>query len=432
MDAKTRQEKLNELINTASPYATKRLVYKGVSDVFEVWDIPVEFLAFNQYNGRIGTFVKQHEKLHGPIDASSADGEAIIMEYLWESNLSRNRETKQDLIVNNQLEFGIVTRDGVVIDGNRRCMLLKKIAKESHAGTAYFKAVILDETLDTNAKEIRKLETMYQMGVDAKVDYSPIEKYLKCKELISDGFTESEVALMMGEIIVSGNSRKPDIKQIKKYLGILGLMEDYLIEYNYEGMYRVLDEAKVEGPLTDLVGYLSSKPKEWIPEVDDYDDLKKIYFHSIRAVKGGTDDLRNIGNSKGLFQDKKLWDKRTTEFFTDVYPIIEAEKKLDEVREERPNEDITSIIAGIESDFRSKAKGKVEKFLNLVRQDLDLKSESEQPLKLLQRALNTLEQVNTEPDTFAGEDVMKTCHDIRKLAEGFMKELRKKEKEKNK
>lgn len=114
----------------------------------------------------------------------------------------------------------------------------KKIAAEEKITPTYFRAVVLDDTLESNPKEIRKLETIYQMGVDEKVDYSPIEQYLKCKDL-SDDFTNEEIAKMMG--------KKPS--DIKNYLETLNLMEDYLLKQGYQDMYTVLGKEKVEGLL---------------------------------------------------------------------------------------------------------------------------------------------------------------------------------------
>lgn len=41
----------------------------------------------------------------------------------------------------------------------------------------YFLAIILPD--DAEEKDIQQLETIYQMGEDDKLDYNPIEKYLK-------------------------------------------------------------------------------------------------------------------------------------------------------------------------------------------------------------------------------------------------------------
>lgn len=163
MNAELRIKKIQEVIKK-NPKSSKRITYGTETKEMKSYDIPVECLIFNQYNGRIGTFVKTHEKQYESIDSSTDEGEKLIFDFLWKSKESRNKETLSDIKDKGQLEIGIITKDGVIIDGNRRCMLLKKIAQEEHSSPTYFHAVVLDDKLEDNPREIRKLETIYQMG----------------------------------------------------------------------------------------------------------------------------------------------------------------------------------------------------------------------------------------------------------------------------
>ena len=70
------------------------------------------------------------------------------------------------------------------------------IFQEEKDRCKFFKAVILPES--ATKKDILQLETSFQMGEDEKVDYNPIEKYLKCKDLEDAGFTRDEIASFMG------------------------------------------------------------------------------------------------------------------------------------------------------------------------------------------------------------------------------------------
>lgn len=135
-----------------------------------------------------------------------------------------------------------MTSDGTIVDGNRRAMLLNRLFyKREELGYSYeevekckyFLAIILPD--DAEEKDIQQLETIYQMGEDDKLDYNPIEKYLKCKELKRLGFSEEDIAGFMSE--------KPS--QIKEWINVLDLMEDYLKEYDYEGIYTRLEKQKV-------------------------------------------------------------------------------------------------------------------------------------------------------------------------------------------
>ena len=427
MDAKLREEKLNEL-KTGEPYAHKEMTYKNRTEKLPVYEIPVEYLVFNQYNGRIGTFVKTYEKQYGPIEPFTRDGERIIIDFLWKSKKKRNEETLKDIEEKGQLEYGIVTKDGVVIDGNRRCMILKIIAEKNKTSPAYFKAVILDDTLDDNPKEIRKLETIYQMGVDEKVDYNAIEKYLKCQDLSKEGFTPDEIGKMMGE---KGT-------KIKEYLDILGLMEDYLKTYKYEGMYTVLNEETVEGPFVDLRSYLLTQKtgrgirgRDWVPEADDIDDLKQIYFDYIRAGLRTAHGIRNIGNpskGQGFFNHKRIWDEFTNRYYDEIEPINEKEPTLKELREKHKGEDVDKVILSRNRDWSKKVYGSMRKNIGLTERSLDDHNESNSPGELLARAKKTLEAIDTSVKAFYTEDIIKQSHEIRKIVECFIDIIKKREK----
>jgi len=425
MDAKLREGKLNEL-KTGKPHAYKEMRYKGSTVKLAVFEIPVEYLVFNQYNGRIGTFVKTREKQYGPIDSSTPEGEKIIVDFLWDSKKNRNKDTLRDIKENGQLEYGIVTKDGVVIDGNRRCMILKKIAKDKNTSPAYFKAVILDDTLDSNPKEIRRLETIYQMGVDEKVDYNAIEKYLKCQDLSRD-FNLDEIGKMMGE----------KRTEIKKYLDILTLMEDFLKYYDYEGMYTILNEETVEGPFVDLRGYLERQSngkrikRDWNPETDDIDDLKLIYFDYIRAGLRTTHGIRNIGNpskGQGYFNYESIWNEFKNRHYSEIDPISDKEITLEEWREKHKGDKVDKIILSRNNDWSKKVKDLMRKNIGKTGHSLENYNESNSPGELLTRAKKTLEAVNTDVDAFYTEEIKEQSHEIRKLVEYFLSIIKQREK----
>ena len=72
------------------------------------------------------------------------------------------------------------------------------------------------------------------MGVDEKLDYNATEKYLKCKQLLSVGYSIQDIADMMNESETT----------IKKNLEILDLMDQYLDTYEYKDMYSMLEKEK--------------------------------------------------------------------------------------------------------------------------------------------------------------------------------------------
>src|ERR1700679_3321935 len=127
MNEALRTQRLDE-IRKKEPYSAMEVVYNGVRKKLPVHEIPLDVLIYNKYNGRIASMGKSYERQHRDLDATRTDDKAVIEQFLWDSNPGRNKHTEQDLPDNKQLRYGIVTRDGVIIDGNRRALLLGKIA----------------------------------------------------------------------------------------------------------------------------------------------------------------------------------------------------------------------------------------------------------------------------------------------------------------
>lgn len=430
MDAPDRIKKIQSIIDKGNSVGSKRIMYKNDTKDLKAYAIPVEALIFNQYNGRIGTWVKTYEKLNGTtIDASTEEGEKTIIDFLWNSKPERNKKTKEDIEEKGQLEVGIVTKDGVVIDGNRRSMLLKKIDQERGTTPTYFNAVVLEDELKDNPKEIRKLETIYQLGADAPVDYNAIEKYLKCKELFNeDGFTAKEIGKMMGE----------SETKIEEYLSILALMEKFLDRFGYSGIYTYLDEIKAEGPFVDLNNYLNKyrnkpgqiKGRNWSPKPDDIDDLETVYFDYIRA-RFGTHKIRSIGNpasGKGIFNNKDIWQQFFFKYQDIIEPVNQNEPSLEELRERRPNEDAEQLIRGRDKDWINKPCDNYQTLMGNLQMNkrksermLEDVNEEAGPLNYLNRALNALKQIDTENPAFSGSDVKELVYQINSMTYDFKK-----------
>ncbi len=180
MNETLRTQRLDE-IRKKDAYSYMEVVYNTARKKLPVHEIPLDALIYNKYNGRIASMVKSYERQNRDLDATRAEDKLVIERFLWESNPGRNKHTEDDLERRKQLRYGIVTRDGVIIDGNRRALLLAKIAAKNNELPGYFLAVILEDTLDGNPKEIMRLETAYQMGEDEKLGYNAIEKYLRSR-----------------------------------------------------------------------------------------------------------------------------------------------------------------------------------------------------------------------------------------------------------
>ncbi len=404
MDAAIRKAKLEELkqnkLNQAMTGIPLR--YKGQTTHQIVWRIPLEYLIYNKYNGRIGSVVLSYEMQHGELNAENdADKEQIEL-FLYRSKKDRNDATMKSLLENGQQRYGIVTADGKIVDGNRRAMLLNRLFhKREQLGYTYhqveqcqyFLAIILPD--DADEKDIQQLETIYQMGEDDKLDYDPIEKYLKCKSLINCGFSEEDIAEFMGE--------KPN--QIKEWIRILSLMEEYLKEYGYEGIYTRLD--KTEGPFVDLASYLDAYKKrganvrnvDWDYNDSDLSDLKLVCFDYIRARYEGKEfrDIAKTGKDGSIFFHKDLWDEFLTRHKQETPTDDET---VDEMRQRCPKEELSDLLRQRDITWANKAMGHLRGNLNRSVRRLDDKRDANTPYYLIERALNALKAVDYTQDSF--------------------------------
>ncbi len=99
---------------------------KMVLKTMEVYKIPLAYLVYNKYNGRILSRTQSLENQKQKIDAELEEGKALIEDLLWKSKIDRNKKTFTSINEAGQEKVGIITKDGIIIDGNRRVMLLNK------------------------------------------------------------------------------------------------------------------------------------------------------------------------------------------------------------------------------------------------------------------------------------------------------------------
>jgi len=429
MEEKLRIMKLEEIQkNEVASMTGITIKYKGESIKLDAYRIPLEYLIYNKYNGRIGTSIKSFESEKYLLNAEDIKHKKLIEEFLWNSKIDRNKYTMESLVKDKQENYGIVSRNGVIIDGNRRASLLNRIVNErsiwgkkgdiSHC--KYFLAVILPD--DAGKKEIMELETRYQMGQDEKLDYNPEEKYLKCFELSDAGFSIVEIADMMAD----------SESTIKEYLSIFDLMNEYLEQFEYDGMYTRLE--KREGQLKDLNNYMEKwyerKSKaDWNYNDDDLELLKTISFDYIRAQYEGK-EFRVIAKTNrqkldSLFSYGKVWKKFSDEHMNIIDNI--TEKDIDELKNENKDEDLSKILSARDKDWTKQATKKIKHNLKSSNYDLDTKQQADEPPKLIERAKKALEEIDVNLETFWNDSVVEEkVNELNKLTYELKKVIKEK------
>ncbi len=414
MNKEVRIQKIQEIIErdkNRTDLLNHEIMWEKQLKTERVYNIPLSYLIYNKYNGRILSRTKSLEKQNQAINVETEEGRDLIEKLLWESKIDRNKKTELSIREFGQQKVGIITKDGVIIDGNRRAMLLNKVDR-----TGYFKAIVLPVTLDENPIEIERLETTYQMGEDEKLGYNPIEKYLKAKQIfdkltpkISETEAINSISDWMGE--TEG--------EIRKYLDTMAVMDEYLEYLEYDGIYTQLDSR--EDQFLSLTKWLNtfygeSSKKAFDGYTDsDVDDLKIIAFDYLRfRNEYDGKEFRNLaeGNSdKHFFGDKEIW-KSFSSKHNEIIRKLPKEHEIDfnsaNLEKHLNARDKLFFESSI---FENDTSAFLEN-LNDHKYLVGYNKAAEEPEKLLKRASQTFEAIKTGHKAFAKPEVQRMVQEL--------------------
>ena len=450
-------QKLQHL-KTKDPLGKKPIYYRGNRQDLPFYDIDLNLLRFNPLNDRIHTDIKEYEQTTGmdfnllPITKMNT----IISEMIWSKHESKNKKTLEDIKRKNQLEVGVVTKDGLIVDGNRRFMLLLKINEESSENRP-FRAIILDETYDddpTSKFNIKLLEMDIQDGEDTKEDYSAIDKYIRVINFV-DQYIES--VSKKADYTLLAKKLKTTEKNIKERYEIGKMMQRYLEYIECPNLYsRLKNTEELFKKLYSTHHRIASgggKTPWTFDKINDAQDYESIGFDLIRwgynpkADTGKWTTSRNLreiyfkdSDENTVFSNKNVW----THFKERIIDFQEnkenKEKSIDEIATER---NLTTIEAAEARDIDwaqkispviKEALGKAESKIN------DLKNR-DYPDKIISQSLDKLINLIDEDDfkykdkityhekiiKYISEDedkddIIKNLHSIRRISEGLIRE----------
>lgn len=324
---------------------------------FNVYNIPIEFLVPNVMNDRIAMRIREYEEENNrKLNFENETDIEYIYKTLEDENQSDNQHTLEDLAKKGQEEFGVITCDGIVVSGNRRVTLLRKLwqgeASKYHQPFDKFKClkcIVLDDTY--TEKEILALETITQMGKDKQVDYNRINLYIKVDNLFKAGYGYKQIRDYMG---IKKESEVKEMHDLYKF------MCEYLENIGKANYFSLLDGLEDQIMKTStFFKKLDNKTydADWEYDDNDVNEFKLVCYDYLRAHYEGKEyrDVllgkvnKNKGN--GVFTNKKVWAR----FLKRHNDTIEAhEEKL-----------IT------EEDWKMLGKSQFKSILNSAKNDLN-------------------------------------------------------------
>lgn len=391
--------------------------------MMQVYRIPLQYLSYNPYNTRFLAQAKTLERRFGcKLSDENPEHVKAIEKFIWDEKKPQNISTINSLIKHGQIQPGVVTADGIILAGNRRFRLLNEISrnpdkyessKNSIAGLDCFEAVILDSE-QLGEKEIIDYESFYQFGIEDKVEYNPIQKYIAAHDQKEMGFTLNQIAKHFMSITEGKDSK------VREWLEVYEYMNQYLAYIEEEGIYTGLD-GREEAFLrlrTTIRSYTNGRAGAniWAYKNIDLDDLKIIFFDYIRL----NIPTHNFRLFQDIFADEEHWKN----FRNNESHIIEDESNqidsFDDYRIKYPDAEETEISKIRQNDYKSKVEDGLNRLYGIENARILSGKAQELPLEILkaiQQKLSKLEsdmERNGKNETYESDEFLETIRDIQK------------------
>ena len=406
---------LNKLIEEKSiekTTLTKRLTIGGKTKDYPVYKFPLEYLYYNDQNGRINTVYHQYISNHGKLTPEIGDSKynEIFEKFIFESKKQALKDTQISIFEKGQQEPGVILSDGRVIDGNRRFTALRRIQKETKI-QQYFEAVILsfDISNKIDEKKIKELELDLQLGREERVSYDPIDR-------IFDVYNTIEVQKLMTPEEYKKASGAGNTKGINKDLRLAKLIIKFLSivapNENPIDKFYLARELKLDGPLEDIERTINKLKKD--KETITQNVLTILAVQIAKSKIGDRDITRKIRDVKYNILDNPEMKERflcaTDEHVDNIIDFFEA-NPIDQASDLKNNLNNNLEIAEISS--------KLLQATNRLSNRGQITANRRQSLVKLQEIRDTLEDLSSEDlkelheeEFFEAKEILQEIRDL--------------------
>ena len=130
-----------------------------------------------------------YEKDKSPLLEKSENAQKIVRKFLEDKDPEKTKELINSIRHMGQKEPAIITKDGFLINGNRRKVALEKLhEKTKEEKFKWMKVVILPGKNDPGGpptlKEIEQIENRYQLQSEGKSEYYNFDRALSIRNKI--------------------------------------------------------------------------------------------------------------------------------------------------------------------------------------------------------------------------------------------------------
>ena len=406
---------LNELIKNGDIEKTtlkKRLTIGGETKDYPVYKFPLEYLYYNDQNGRINTVYHQYISNHGKLTPEIGDSKynEIFERFIYESKKQALKNTQFSISEKGQQEPGVILSDGRVIDGNRRFTALRRIQKETNI-QQYFEAVILSFDINNkiDEKKIKELELDLQLGREERVSYDPIDR-------IFDVYNTIEVQKLMTPEEYKKASGAGNTKRINKDLRLADLIIKFLSivapNENPIDKFYLARELKLDGPLEDIERTINKLKKD--KETITQNVLTILAVQIAKSEVGDRDITRKIRDVKyNILENPEMKEhfiSATDEHVDNIIDFFES-NPIDKASDLKNNLNNNLEIAEVSS--------KLLQTTNRLSNKGQITANRRQSLVKLQEIRDTLEDLSSEDlkelheeEFFEAKEILQEIRDL--------------------
>lgn len=406
---------LNKLIEEKSiekTTLTKRLTIGGKTKDYPVYKFPLEYLYYNDQNGRINTVYHQYISNHGKLTPEIGESKynEIFEKFIFESKKQALKDTQISISEKGQQEPGVILSDGRVIDGNRRFTALRRIQRDTNI-KQYFEAVILSFDIKNklDEKKIKELELDLQLGREERVSYDPIDR-------IFDVYNTIEVQKLMTPEEYKKASGAGNTKRINKDLRLADLIIKFLSivapNENPIDKFYLARELKLDGPLEDIERTINKLKKD--KETITQNVLTILAVQIAKSEVGDRDITRKIRDVKYNILDnpemKEHFISATDEHVDNIIDFFES-NPIDKASDLKNNLNNNLEIAEVSS--------KLLQTTNRLSNKGQITANRRQSLVKLQEIRDTLEDLSAEDlkelheeEFFEAKEILQEIRDL--------------------
>ena len=336
----TSEQRKQNIIDTRGDWENEHVIEfrddKSRNHKRKSWKIDIDHLFLRKNNGRITSDTRTWEKLKGPIDENSNEGQKILRDMIYKKDKTTFDTLSSLIQAHGQEQPAVCLADGTLLNGNRRLAVIKSLYEENRdAKYKTMECVVLptgnpDDGYGHGAaptkSEIADLEYAYQMRRSGFSEYTGLNKAFMYKRGIEQGRELSEMIAKNPTLNVEGITKRKFDNVVKKekaeYLDTLESFEEYLAYFGREGIYEDMDgTGNISGDrwqafidYTKSINTISNNPDTYNINTNDIGDVKKAAFKLIRqqnlhAAGKLHDVMRSVPKILKEPQTKKVFNK---------------------------------------------------------------------------------------------------------------------------